>query len=116
MKKVTLLIISLLVANSVSATQYFRDRTIIGAGVYYSGSKSILFIDIDGDKTGMAACATTKRFAIDSTTPNFKEMVSIAMTAYATGENSVDLSVNPTCNHWSNSQDLRGIKIGKMPF
>lgn len=116
MKKVTLLITSLLIANSVSAAQYFRDRAIIGAGVYYSGSKSILFIDIDGEKTGMAACATTKRFAIDSTTPNFKEMVSIAMTAYATGDRTVDLVVNPSCKHWGNSQDLTGIKMGKMPF
>jgi len=43
-------------------------------------------------------------------------MVSIVMTAYATGEKSVDLLVDTTCNNWSNAQDLLGIKIGKMPW
>lgn len=95
---------------------YYRNRTIIGAAVYYYGSKSILFIDIDGDKSGMASCASSGRFAIDSTTPNFKEMVSIALTAYTSKEKSVDIYVNPTCNHWGNSQDITGIKIGTMPF
>jgi hypothetical protein len=116
MKKIIIMIASMLIIDSVYAADYFRERTIVGAGVYYSGSKSILFVDIDGDKSGMSSCATTKRFAIDSSTPNFKEMVSIAMTAYATGEKSVDLIVNTTCNHWGNSQDLLGIKIGKIPW
>ncbi|MBA6233641.1 MULTISPECIES: hypothetical protein [unclassified Colwellia] len=116
MKEIIITIASLMIINSVSAAEYFRERTIVGAGVYYSGTKSILFVDIDGDKSTMSSCATTKRFAIDSNTPNFKEMVSIVMTAYATGEESVDLIVNTTCNHWGNAQDLLGIKIGKMPW
>ncbi|KAF7786132.1 hypothetical protein PRUB_a0603 [Pseudoalteromonas rubra] len=36
------------------------------------------------------------------------------MTAYATGEKSVDLAASETCNHWGNAQDLLGIKIGSM--
>ncbi|CCN37647.1 conserved exported hypothetical protein [Vibrio nigripulchritudo SO65] len=116
MKKVVFTLIGLLFINGVAAAERFTNRTIVGAGVYYSGSKSILFIDINGDKSAMTGCATTKRFAIDSTTPNFKEMVTVAMTAYATGENSVDIIVKKSCTHWSNSQDLVGIKIGKMPF
>ncbi|WFB46714.1 hypothetical protein [Vibrio coralliilyticus] len=116
MKKSTLFFIGLLFFNSASAVEYFRGRTIVGTGIYYSGAKSILFVDIDGDKSSMSSCATSGRFAIDSNTPNFKEMVSIAMTAYATKDKSVDLIVNTTCNHWSNSQDLLGIKIGVMPW
>ena len=51
--------------QSVQAAEYFRGRTIIGAGVFASGDRSILLIDVSGDKAAMAACATTRRFAID---------------------------------------------------
>ncbi|MDK1311064.1 hypothetical protein [Pseudoalteromonas ardens] len=112
--KAFVLLLGMTTMGSVHATEYFRERTIIGAGVYFSGSKSILFVSIDGDKSGMSPCATTRRFAIDDSMPNFDEMVSIAMTAYATGEKSVDLAASKTCNHWGNAQDLLGIKIGSM--
>ena len=114
MRKLVLLLVGVLFFNSASAAEYFRGRTITGVGVFYSGAKSILFITIDGDKSSMSPCANSKRFAIDSNTPNFKEMVSAAMTAYATKDKKVDLIVNKTCNHWGNSQDLLGIKIGDM--
>ena len=81
-----------------------------------NGGNSILFIDIDGDKSGMASCASTRRFAINSSAPHYKEMVSIAMTAYASAQKSVDLTVSDTCNHFGNAQDLIGIKMGIMPW
>ncbi|KZN61379.1 hypothetical protein [Pseudoalteromonas luteoviolacea] len=116
MKKVIVSIIFLLFVNSVFASDYFRERTIIGAGVYASGDKSILFVHVNGDKSSMASCASSQRFAIDSTSPNFKEMVSIALTAYATKEKTVELVTTPTCKSWGNAQDLLGIKIGSMPW
>lgn len=115
MKHLTLITLMLL-CNSAFANDYFRSRTIIGAGIYSSGGKSILFVDIDGDKTAMSSCATTKRFSVSSTDPSYKELVSIALTAYASAQSSVDLVVSSTCNHWGNAQDLRGIKMGKMPW
>ncbi|MBO2587801.1 hypothetical protein [Shewanella algae] len=115
-KYVYFLMVYLFCSNAFAANYYYRERTIIGAGIYYSGDKSILIIDIDGDKSGMSACASSRRFAISSTAPHYKEMVSIAMTAYASVQNSVDLYVTDTCNHWGNAQDLLGIKMGKMPW
>ncbi|MFY2509445.1 hypothetical protein ACN3E9_14495 [Vibrio pectenicida] len=116
MKKVLFILGSLFITTSVMAADYYRNKTIVGAGIYYNGGNSILFIDIDGDKSGMPACASSGRLAIDSTAPNFKEMVSFALTAYTSKQNSVDIYVTPTCNYWSNSQDIKGIKIGSMPF
>ena len=117
MKKYVLFLFFISVSgSSLSASSYYRARTIIGAGIYSNGGKSILFIDIDGDKSGMASCASTHRFAINSSAPHYKEMVSIAMTAYASGQKSVDLIVADTCNYWGNAQDLIGIKMGSMPF
>ncbi|GLT19417.1 hypothetical protein GCM10007938_31990 [Vibrio zhanjiangensis] len=116
MKKLLFILCGLVITTNVLAEDYYRNRTIVGAGIYYSGANSILFIDIDGDKSGMPACASTRRLAIDSTAPNFKEMVSFALTAYTSKQNSVDINVTPTCNYWSNSQDIKGIKMGVMPF
>jgi len=115
-KYVSLLIISIFFCSSVSATNYYRERTIIGAGISIVGGKSLLFIDIAGDKSGMPACAVTRRFAINSSAPHYKEMVSIAMTAYASDQKTVDLHVADTCNYYGNAQDLIGIKIGNMPW
>ncbi len=107
-----LLFISL---EALSSTR-FRDVTITGAGVFLSGSKGILLINIDGDKTSMAECASTGRFAIDSSVLNYQEMVSMAMTAYVSGQNSISLYVSESCTSWGNAQDVRGIKMGAMPW
>jgi len=115
-KSISLLIFLTLFVSSVSAGDYYRERSIIGAGIYYTGEKSLLIIDIDGDKSGMAVCATTRRFSISSDAPHYKEMVKIAMAAYTSGQKTVDLYVKDSCNYWGNSQDLLGIKMGKMPF
>ena len=98
------------------AAEYFRGRTIIGAGVFVYGDKSILLVDISGDKSNMPACASTGRFAIDSSSPGFKETVAVVMTAYTKGDNNVDLITNSSCTSWGNAQDLSGIKIGTMPW
>ena len=119
MKKcISILIFFSITCSSVFAnnSHYYRGRTIIGAGISFSGDKSILLIDIDGDTSGMPSCAVTGRFAISSSAPHYKEMVSIAMTAYASAQKSVDLYVSNTCNHFGNAQDLIGIKMGIMPW
>lgn len=100
----------------VQAAEYFRDRTIIGAGVFASAGKSILLIDISGDKSTMPACATTGRFAIDSSSPAFKDVVALVMTVYAKGETNVDINATSSCTSWANAQDFIGIKVGTMPW
>jgi hypothetical protein len=105
-----------LLAQSVQASEYFRGRTIIGAGVFAYDGKSILLVDISGDKSAMPACASTGRFAIDSSSPGFKETVAAVMTAYAKGDTNVDLIAHSSCNSWSNAQDFFGIKMGTMPW
>ncbi|WP_325892217.1 hypothetical protein [Grimontia sp. NTOU-MAR1] len=116
MKRIAIITILFLFCSSVSAASYFRARTIIGAGIYYSENRSILMIDISGDKSGMPQCASTRRLAISSTAPHYKEMVTIAMTAYTSQQNNVDIYVSDTCNHWGNAQDILGIKMGTIPW
>ncbi|WP_444996258.1 hypothetical protein [Aliikangiella sp. IMCC44359] len=117
MRKLVLLLTVVFFSSSVLAeTVYFRNRTIIGAGISVVNGKSYLFINIDGDKSGMVNCSTTHRFVINSDSPSYKELVSIAMTAYASKEKNVDIIGINTCNYFSNSQDLMGIKIGNMPW
>lgn len=101
---------------TLQAAEYFRDRTIIGAGVFASAGKSILLIDISGDKSTMPACATTGRFAIDSSSPAFKDVVALVMTAYAKGDTNVDINATGSCIGWANAQDFIGIKVGTMPW
>ncbi|TQF67361.1 hypothetical protein [Pseudoalteromonas luteoviolacea] len=115
MKKIALFLAVMLVSTSASA-QYFRDRTIVGAGVFYKGTNSILFVEIDGDKSAMTECATSKRFAIDSSMPNYKEIVSFVMAAYMKRENKVELLTDTKCTKWGNAQDILGIKVGNMAF
>lgn len=110
------LLFFIIVLQPAVAIEYFRDRTIIGAGVFVHGDKSILLIDISGDKSTMPACANTGRFAIDSGSPGFKETVTVVMTAYAKGEDNVELVANRSCKSWGNAQDFFGIKIGSMPW
>lgn len=114
--KVALLLPLLSFVSQVSAAHYYRNVTITGTGIYGSGSNSILFVDFSGSKAGMAACATTQRLAISSTAPQYKEMVSIAFTAYVKQDNKVDILVNESCVHWGNAEDMLGIKIGTMPW
>jgi len=102
--------------NSVFAVSYYRDRTITGVGIYYAGDKSVLLIDIDGSKAGMPTCASTARLAINSSAPHYKEMVSIAMAANISGQNTVDVYVTGTCDYYGNAQDILGIKMGTMPW
>jgi hypothetical protein len=118
MRKIIAVVILFFMAaqQSVMALEYFRGRTIIGAGVFVHGDKSILLIDVSGDKSTMSACATTRRFAIDSRSPGFKETVAVVMTAYAKGENNVDVMANNSCQSWENAQDFFGVKIGSMPW
>lgn len=111
-----ILLFFIIVLQPAIAAEYFRGRTIVGAGVFVHGDKSILLIDISGDKSAMPACATTGRFAIDSGSPGFKETVAVVMTAYAKGENNVELIANSSCTSWGNAQDFFGIKIGSMPW
>lgn len=106
----------LFISVEALASTRFRDVTITGVGVFLSGGKGILLINIDGDKSSMVECASTGRFAIDSSVPNYQEMVSMAMTAYVSGQTSISLHVTDTCSSWGNAQDVRGIKMGTMPW
>lgn len=110
------ILVFIVVMQPATAAEYFRGRTIIGAGVFVHGDKSILLIDVSGDKSTMSACAITRRFAIDSSSPGFKETVAVVMTAYAKGENNVELAANNGCESWGNAQDFFGVKIGSMPW
>lgn len=107
---------SALTVQNIQAAEYCRDRTIIGAGMFASAGKSILLIDISGDKSTMPACATTGRFAIDSSSPAFKDVVALVMTAYAKGDTNVDINATGSCISWANAQDFIGIKVGTMPW
>ena len=104
------------VSNSVSAASYYRDRTITGVGIYYAGNESVLLIDIDGSKAGMPTCASSARLAINSTAPHYKEMVSLAMAANVSSQNTIDVYVTESCDYYSNAQDILGIKMGTMPW
>lgn len=114
MKKVILLLFAILFSSNLLASD-FKGKKLTGAAVYYHGDRSILFIKVN-DTSHMATCAYSKRFAIDSTAANFNEMVSIAMMAYATGDTVHVKGIKDSCKYWENSQDLKGIAIGSIPF
>ncbi|WP_046007256.1 hypothetical protein [Pseudoalteromonas rubra] len=114
MKKTIFALFAILFSNNLLASD-FTGRKLTGAAVYNHDGKSILFITIN-DTNQMAACAYTKRFAIDSTAANFQEMVSIAMMAYATGDAVHIKGIKDSCNYWDNAQDLKGIAVGSIPF
>ena len=114
--KVALLLQLLSCVSQVSAAHYYRNVTITGTGIYGSGANSVLFVDFSGSKTDMTACATTQRLAISSTAPQYKEMVSIAFIAYVKQDSKVDILVNESCVHWSNAEDMLGIKMGTIPW
>jgi hypothetical protein len=116
MYKYLIAVVLFIASTSAYADHYYRNVTITAAGIYGSNGQSILFVDFNGDKTTMTACAATKRLAINSSAPHFKEMVAIAFTAYAKADNKVDILVNESCNYWSNAEDLAGIKMGNMPW
>jgi hypothetical protein len=117
-KKIITVFAVLMAIQSTSsyANQYFRGRTITGVGVYTQGSASILLFKISGDISGNAPCAVTGRFSINSTSPNYKEMVSLVLSAYHSKENNVDINVLPSCSAFGNAQDVLGVKIGDMPW
>tara|TARA_R110002072_G_scaffold33030_7_gene100242 strand:+ start:715 stop:1065 length:351 start_codon:yes stop_codon:yes gene_type:complete len=114
MKKLIVGLAVFLVSTAAMSDGYYRARTIIGAGIFYKADESMLLIDFDGSKAGMPECANTGRLAITSSVPHYKELVSIAMTAYVSKESNVDIYVKETCDYSSNSQDILGIKMGSM--
>jgi hypothetical protein len=116
MKKIILIALLFGFCANANADHYYRNVTITAAGIYGSGGKSILFVDFIGDKAGMTTCAITRRLAIDSGAPQFKEMVAIALMAYAKADTKVDILVNDSCNYWGNAEDIAGIKMGDMPW
>lgn len=70
------------------AAEYFRGRTIIGAGVFVHGDKSILLVDISGDKSNMPACASTGRFAINGVRSKLKSFKIIGVRSILNRRNS----------------------------
>ena len=115
-KLIVALTFMMVVQVDVYAAHYYRNVTIKGAGIYSSGGKRILLIDITGNKSGMAGCATTKRLALSDNSPHYEEMVAIALAAYTSKDTQVDVYVTETCNHWGNAEDILGIKMGAMPW
>ncbi len=115
MIKKTLIIAAIFLLSIESfAESYYRNRTILGAGVYYVGSHSVLMFTVDGDKSNMVSCAGTKRFAINSSAPHYKELVSIVLTAYTSGQNNVDVYATESCTYIGNAQDILGVKMGEI--
>ena len=109
-------IILLCFAPKLFAAHYYRNVEITAAGIYGQNGKSILFINISGDKSGMPGCASTGRLAINSDAPQFKDLVSIALSAYALNDLQVDVHANDTCEYFGNAEDILGIKMGAMPW
>ena len=113
--KVIMLLVCLMMSEAVIADAfYYRNRTITGVGVYYTGDKSLLLFSISGPLDGKPSCAATNRMAISSSAPQYKEIVSLVMTAYATKDSKVDVYVTDSCKHWGNAQDILGVKMGDM--
>jgi len=113
----TLLIAGLTFATSTSATNdYIRNTTIVGAGISIIGNKNLLMINVDGDKSNFPECAFTGRLAINSDAPHFKDLVSIALAAQVSKQNTVDVYYTKTCNYFSNAADIIGIKMGQIPW
>ena len=115
-KRVFVLVAILTISFEAFGDSYYRNRTIVGAGIYYSGNISILLFGIDGDKSGMVPCASSGRFTINSNAPHYKEIVSLVLTAYASKQNTVDLYVTESCNYFGNAQDVLGVKMGDIPW
>ena len=112
----SLLLIAMCISSNAFSTEYFRNRTIIGAGISQVADKSLLYFDIDGAPQTLE-CAVTQRFAFSSDEPNYKEMVSIVMTAYALGQNTVEVYATDYCNsNAGNAQSVVGVKIGSMAW
>ena len=78
--------------------------------------QSILFFSVSGDTSAMTGCAVTKRFAISSNSPAYKDIVAIVLAAYHSKESNIDVNTLPTCNMFPNAQDVQGVKSGNMPF
>lgn len=115
-KILSALVILLFCSNAFSANGFLRGRTITGVGIHYVGSNSLLLININGDKSSMIPCASTGRLAINSTSPHYKELVSLVFAAYLSGQNNVDIYVADTCNYFGNAQDIISIKVGDIPW
>jgi hypothetical protein len=98
-KLLAIFVLMLTMSDLVTAAEYYRGRTIVGAGIYASGEKSILFFKIDGSLAEMEECANTRRFSINSDAPHYQELVSVVMTAYASGQNNVDVYADESCDY-----------------
>lgn len=117
MKKILITLSILFIGSSLFADTYFRNRTITGISIYYAENRSVLFLTIDGDVSAMNdKCVHANRFAIDSTMPHFKEIVSVALSAYVSKEKTVDIYARDNCIFWGDAQDLIAIKVGNMAF
>ena len=106
----------LLLSGAANADQYYRARTITGVAVGVYAGQSILLFSVSGDTGGMTACAATKRFAISSNSPAYKDIVAIVLAAYHSKESNIDVNAIPTCSMFPNAQDVQGVKSGNMPF
>ena len=116
MKKYLVFMIVILFSSNSFSASYLRDRVITGVGITYEDGKSVLLLTVDGAKTNIPACAATGRFGINSSSPHYKEMVSLVLTAYASKQKTVDIAVVESCNYHHNSQDMVGIKMGSIPW
>lgn len=117
-KLISLMMVAVFFSSSVSAANsYYRERTITGISITYSGDKSVLMVSISGSLEGMPDCAkATNRLAIDSSNPHYKEIVSLATAAYVSKDKLTDFYVIDTCNFFGNAQDIYAIKMGTMAF
>ena len=108
---------TVLFSTAVNAElQSFRDRQITGIGVASSNGVSIFYVQLNGDLSSMTNCATTKRFAVNSQNPSYKEITALALAAYHSKDKKIDILATTSCASWSNSQDFIGIKSGDMPY
>ena len=90
---------------ALSLTVVCRAGTGQGVLSYPNFIGSGIIVVSAGSVTGMAACATTGRFAFNSTTAGGKSQLAGLLTAYAAGM-PVTIVGNGTCNVWGDSEDI----------
>ena len=96
-----------------NAYAYPLDSGLIkGYLPYANGTKEIFFFKLEG--TAVSGCNTTRRYAINSDSKNFKSVVSAVMASFHSKQ-SVKVHFSEACNAYSNAFDANYICVGDIP-
>lgn len=87
---------------------------VSGKIVYIETIAHVIFIHFDEPPQGAPACATetgaSRRFAIRTTTPEGKAMMTSAMVAFTTGRSVVIAGTN-ACGDWGDTESVYSLKM-----